>query len=145
MYAIRGDTQSPADATVHPEHAYVVAEEGRRDCKPMRGGEIQIQRKRRSGVYREGGDFQVPGKDVGPVRRQMDGGPSECWESTLSMESAGETAKEGGSVSTSFRNVLSGGGPRSINFWGGDLGFVEGDVLEAGGAARGFPKADNST
>ena len=40
------------------------------------------------------------------------------------MESAGENAKEGGGGVMSVHNVLSGGGPGSITFWGGDLGFV---------------------
>ena len=41
------------------------------------------------------------------------------------MESAGETAKEGGGGATSVHNVLLVGGPGSITFWGGDLGFLE--------------------
>ena len=57
------------------------------------------------------------------------------------MESAGETTKEGGGGATSVRNILLGSGPGSLNFWGGDLGFVVGNVPEAGGAARGILKA----
>ena len=128
---------------MRPGHVDAVAEEGRCDCEPMCGGELQLHRRRRGGVYRGGGDFQVPGKDVGPVRQILDGGPSECWEGTPSMESYGETSKEGGGGSTSVRNVLLGSVPGSIDFWGGDLGFVGGDVLEAEGGAREFPKADN--
>ena len=61
------------------------------------------------------------------------------------MELAGETAKEGGGGSTSVCNVLSGGGPGSITFWGIVLGFVGGNVPEAGGDARGITKVDNRT
>ena len=60
------------------------------------------------------------------------------------MESDGETVKEGGGGAISVRNVLSGGGPGSTTFWGGDLGFVGGDVPEAGGGSRGIPKEDNT-
>ena len=59
------------------------------------------------------------------------------------MESAGETAKEGGGRAVSVCNVLSGSGPVSITFWVGYLGLVGGNVLESGGNARGLPKADN--
>ena len=59
------------------------------------------------------------------------------------MESAGETDIEGGGRATSVHNFLSGGDPGSIIFWVIDLGFVGGDVLEAEGGAREFPKADN--
>ena len=58
------------------------------------------------------------------------------------MELAGETAKEGGGGAASVRNVLSGGCPGSITFWGGDLGLVGSYVLESGGGARGITKAD---
>ena len=61
------------------------------------------------------------------------------------MDSAGETAKEGGDGATSVRNVLSGGSPGSISFWVRYLGFVGGNVREAGGGARGIPKEDNRT
>ena len=59
------------------------------------------------------------------------------------MELAGETDKEEGGGTVSARNVLSGGGPGSINLWGGDLGLVVGDVPEYGRIARGLPKKDN--
>ena len=61
------------------------------------------------------------------------------------MESAGETSQEGGGGAMSVRNVLSGGGPGSPTFGGGDLGFVGGDVPETVGGARGIPKVDNGT
>ena len=67
-------------------------------------------------MYRGSGDFQVPGKYVGPVRIQLAEGQSEYWEGTQSIDLAGETAKEGGGVSTSVRNVLLVVGPGSINF-----------------------------
>ena len=59
------------------------------------------------------------------------------------MESAGETAKEGGGGAASVHNVLVGGGTGSNNFWGVDLGLFGGDVPEGGGGASGIPKADN--
>ena len=54
------------------------------------------------------------------------------------MESAGETAKEGGGRAVSVCNVLSGSGPVSITFWVGDLGLVGGNVPEDGGVAHGI-------
>ena len=89
--------------------------------------------------------FQVTGEDFGPVRKRLAGSPSEFWEGTPSMESAGETSSEGGGGATSVCNVLLGSGPGSITFWGRDLDFFRGDVLEDGGGARGNPKSDNST
>ena len=59
------------------------------------------------------------------------------------MESAGENDKEGGGGSASACNVLLGGGPGGINFWGRDLGLVGVNVPEAGGGARGITKADS--
>ena len=111
----------------------------------MSGGKLQLYRRRRGGFYRGAGDFQVPGKDVVPVIQRLAGILSEFWEGTPSMESAGETAEEGGGGSTSVHNVLSGGGPGSINFWVRDLGFFGGGVLESEGGARGFPKAYSRT
>ena len=92
-------------------------------------------------MYIEGGEFQIPGEDVGPVIRRLASGSLECREGTPILESAGETAKEGGGGSASVRNVLSGGGPVSITFWGRDLGLVGGDVQEPRGGARGIAKA----
>ena len=40
-------------------------------------------------------------------------------------------------------HVLLSGGPESTPFGGGDPGFVRGNVQEAVGGTRGFPKADN--
>ena len=96
-------------------------------------------------MFRGGGDFQVPGKDVGPVRRQLAGGPSKFWEGPSGLDPAKETAAEGWGGATSVCHILSVGGPRSLNFWGGDLVFVGGDVPEALGGTRGIPKADNGT
>ena len=59
------------------------------------------------------------------------------------MESAWETAKEGGGIAASVCNVLLVVGPSSINFWGRDLDLVGGNVLGSGGVARGIPKANN--
>ena len=67
----------------------MVAEEGRRDREPIRGGVLQPRRRIRGGVYRGGGDFKVPVEDVVPVRRKLTCGPSEFWEGTPSMESVG--------------------------------------------------------
>ena len=61
------------------------------------------------------------------------------------MESAGETDIEGGGRATSVHNFLSGGDPGSIIFWVIDLGFVGGDVPEAGEVACGIPKVGNRT
>ena len=49
-----------------------------------------------------------------------------------------ENPKDIGGVPTSVSNVLSVSGVGGINFWGGDLGFISGDVQESGGGARGF-------
>ena len=43
----------------------------------------------------------------------------------------------------SVRHVLSSSGPESLPLWGGDLGFVRGDVQEDGGGTRWFTKDDN--
>ena len=77
------------------------------------------------------------------VRQRLAVGPSERQEGPQGLEPAGEATPEGGGGATSVRYVLSGGGPGSPPFGGGDLGFVIGHVQEAGGGTRGFPKADN--
>ena len=59
------------------------------------------------------------------------------------MEPAGEDATTGRGGTTSVLHVLSSGGPVSPNFWGGDLGFVRGDVQEARRVSCGFPTEDN--
>ena len=46
-------------------------------------------------MHRAGGDFQISGTHVGLVRRQLAGCPPEFREGTPSMDSAGETDKEG--------------------------------------------------
>ena len=111
----------------------------------MCGGVLQNHGRIQSGVYRGCEDFQVPGKNVGTVRRLMAVGPPECQEVTPIMESAGENSKEGGGGATNVRNFLSGGGPVSLTFLGGDLGFVRCDVPESGWDAHGIPKEDNRT
>ena len=65
-------------------------------------------------MYRDVGDFQVPGKDIEPVRRKLTGGPSEFGEGITSLELKRETAMEVGGGATSVRDVLSGGGPGSF-------------------------------
>ena len=50
-----------------------------------------------------------------------------------SLEPAKETATEGGGVSISVSNVLSGIGSYSITFRGRDMGFVGGNVHYSGG------------
>ena len=67
----------------------------------------------------------------------------ELWEGPQGLEPAGEAAPEGGGGDTNAHHVLSSSGPDSPPFWGGNLGFVRGDVQEAGGGTRGFLKADN--
>ena len=140
-HARGGADQVPADAMVQTEHSYAVTEEGRRNREPMREGVLQPHGGIRGGVYRGGGDFQIRGKDVGPVRRQLAGGP----QGTPSMELDGENSKEGGDGTTSVCHVLLGGGSGSITFWGGDLGLVGGDVPEDEGSASGLTKADNGS
>ena len=139
------DNQAPAGAMVRLEHAYVVAEGGRSNCKLMCVDVLQPHGIIRGGLYRGGVSFQVPSKDVAPVRRKLDGGQSECMKSTPSMELSGETAKEGGGRATSVRNFLSSFCPGSTTFWGGELGFVAGNVLKTVGGALGITKADNRT
>ena len=81
--------QAPEYTTVRPEHSDVVAEEVRRYCELMCGGVFKPHGGWRGGVYRGGGDFQITGKDVGPVRWRMASGLSERWEFTPIMESDG--------------------------------------------------------
>ena len=109
----------------------------------MRKGFLQPHGRRRGGVYRGGGDAQIPGKDFGPVRRRLTGGPSECWEVTLCLESDGKAAKAGWGRAAGVHNVLSVGGPGSITFWVRDLGLVVGDAPKAGGGTCRIPKSDN--
>ena len=59
-----------------------------------------------------------------------------------SLEPAKETATEGGSVSISVRNVLTGIGSYSVTFGERDMGFVGGNVQYAGGGARGIPQTE---
>ena len=61
------------------------------------------------------------------------------------METSGKTAKEVGGGATSVRNVLQGGGPGSITFWGVDIGFIGGSVPKDEGGARGIHKSENET
>ena len=122
-----------------------MAEEGRRVRELMHGGVFKLHGGRQGIVHRGGGDFQIPGTDVGLVRWRLAGGPPEFREGTPIIELYGGTAKEGGGGTASVRNVLSGGCPGSITFWGEDLGLVGGDVLEYVGIAHGIPKADNKT
>ena len=78
-----------------------MAEEVRRDFDLMRRGVFQPHGRRRCGVHRGGGEFQVPGKDVGPVRQILAGGPSECREGMTGLELFGiaSTEGEGGAMS----------------------------------------------
>ena len=46
-----------------------MAEEGRRDCKPMRWGDLQSCGLKLGGVNRGHGDVQVTGAAAGPVGR----------------------------------------------------------------------------
>ena len=69
----------------------------------------------------------------------------ECCENLPGLELYGEDALEVGVGTTSFRHILSAGGPGSLTFWGEDLGFVRGDVQESGGGTHGVPKVDNRT
>ena len=73
------------------------------------------------------------------------GGPSECWEGMPSMDTSGETAKEWGGRVTGVHNYLSIGVPDSINFGGGELGFVRSNITEAGEGTCEITKADNRT
>ena len=54
-----------------------------------------------------------------------------------------ETAKERGGGPASVSNVLSCSGAGGITFWGGDLVFVDRNVLESGGISSGIPKTDD--
>ena len=51
----------------------------------------------------------------------------------------GKTFTEGGGESVSVSNILWGSGAGVVTLWGGDLGFVSGNVQESGGGAHGFP------
>ena len=64
----------------------------------------------------------------------------ECREGAPSLDLARETSKEIGGVTVSVRNILSGSGTGSFTLWGGDLGFVDGNVQEYGGGAGVFPQ-----
>ena len=85
----------------------------------------------------------MPGTDVGPVRQKLSGGPLECQEGAPSMDPARENTKESGGGPTIVINVLSVSGAGGIDFWGGNLGVVGGNVLEAGGSAHGITKTDD--
>ena len=61
--------QAPVEITVQQEHSNAVAEEGRHDRESMCGGAFQPHRGRQGGIHRGGGDLQISGTDVGPVRR----------------------------------------------------------------------------
>ena len=67
----------------------------------------------------------------------------ESWEVAHSMDSDRETAKQREGRPASISNVLSGSGAGGITIWGRDLGFVGGNVPEAGGIARGIPQIDD--
>ena len=54
-----------------------------------------------------------------------------------SFETDKETPTDGGGGSISVRNVLSGIGAGSVTIWGGDLGFVGGNIKESSGGACG--------
>ena len=58
------------------------------------------------------------------------------------MEPAGGGALEGRGGATIILHVLLSGGTDSPTIWVRDLDFVRGNVQEAGGGARRFPKAD---
>ena len=136
------DDQAPEEAAVRQKHLEVVAEEGSCDCEPMCGGILQPMGVRRGGICQGGGDIKIPGKDVGPVRRQRAGCLPHCWEGAPSVEPDRETAKERGGGPASVINVISGSVPGVITIWGGDLGFVGGNVPEAGESASGIPQTD---
>ena len=111
----------------------------------MCGGVLQPHGRRQCGADRGGGDFQVPEKDVGPVRQQLEGGPLEFQEGLSGLEPAGEAAAEEGGGATSVRQLLSSGGTGSLTFGGRDLGFVGGNVPESGWGTRWITKSDNGT
>ena len=121
------------------KHSDKVAEEGRRDCKPMYRGILQPHRGMLGEVYQGCGDLQMPKTDVGLFRKRLAGGPPECWEGVPSMDPDRETAKERGDEPASVSNVLSSSGAGGVNLWGGYLCFVGGNFKEAGGGACGFP------
>ena len=52
---------------------------------------------------------------------------------------ARETYTERGGGPMSVSNAISGSVKCGVTIWGGDLGFVGGNVQEAGGGARVFP------
>ena len=54
-----------------------MAEEGRCDREPMRGGVFQPHRGQRGTLHGGGGYFQVTGMDVGPVRQGLASSPTE--------------------------------------------------------------------
>ena len=60
---------------------------------------------------------------------------------TISTDPGSQHCGRGGS--TSVRHVLSISGPDSPPLWGGEIGFVRGDLQEAGGGICRFPKDDN--
>ena len=73
----------------------------------------------------------------------MSGGPSEIWEGLQGLEPAGEYVADRGGGATSVLHVLLISGLDSTPLWGGDLGFVRGNVEEDEGGTRRFLKADN--
>ena len=64
----------------------------------------------------------------------------ERQEGPQGLELAGEAAPEGRGGAMSVCHVLSINGPDSPPLWGGDLGFVRGNVPKDGGGTCRFPK-----
>ena len=56
------------------------------------------------------------------------------------MDLARETSMKRGGGPASVSNIISGSGTGGINFWGGDLDFVGGNVPESVGSACGIPQ-----
>ena len=73
---------------VRQEHADVVVDEGSCSRKSIHRGVLLPHIVRRCGMHWGRGDLQIPGTDVGPVRRLLASGPLECWEDVSSLDPA---------------------------------------------------------
>ena len=123
------------------EHAYAVAEEGRRDHELMRGGFFKSPGGRQVGMHISIGDIQVSGAAARPVGQQMAGGTPEYQEGAPSLEPVRKATTEVGVVPVSVSNVLSVSGAGGVIIWGGDLGVVGGNDQYSGGGPHRFPWA----
>ena len=119
-----GDHKTSDDNTVRQEHTYVVAEEGCRDIKPMRGGNFHYHGVIQGRVHRGHGGVQLFGEVYGPVGQVLVGGPPEYQESLGLFR---QVAMYRGDGAFCFSKFLLGSSAGSVTIWGGYLAIVGGN------------------